>query len=289
VTPLGQLLIAATPLGNPSDASARLVELLQTADVVAAEDTRRLRRLARDLGVVHAGRVVSYYDATEAARVPELIAALEAGETVLLVSDAGTPGVSDPGYRLVRAAVDAGIPVRPVPGPSAATAALAVSGLAVDRWCFEGFLPRRPGERRRRIAELAGEPRTLVVFEAPHRVARTLTDLAAGFGDARPAAVCRELTKTHEEIRRGPLGELAAWAGAAAPRGEITLVIAGAPEAADTATDPETLAGDVAGIEASGVTRREAITEVAAGRRLPRRVVYAAVVAAREKRIAGPS
>src|SRR5258708_7442997 len=208
------LTVAAVPIGRPEDASPRLAAALGEAPIVAAEDTRRLRRLASALGVRLTSRLVSYYDDVEAARTPELLADLKAGRDVLLVTDAGLPGISDPGYLLVAAAAQAGIRVTVLPGPSAVTAALAVSGLPSDRFCFEGFPPRRAGERARRFAELAGEPRTLIFFESRRRLAQTLTGLAEAFGGGRPAVVCRELTKTHEEIRRGTLAELAAWAGA---------------------------------------------------------------------------
>jgi 16S rRNA (cytidine1402-2'-O)-methyltransferase len=189
------------------------------------------------------------------------------------------PSVSDPGYTLVRAAVDAGVPVTAVPGPSAVVTALALSGLPVDRFCFEGFLPRRAGERRARLTGLAGERRTMVFFESPHRLADALADCAAAFGDAREAAVCRELTKTHEEVRRGPLAELAEWAGAGV-RGEITLVVAGAvPE--PVALSPAELAAEVAAEEAAGAARKDAIRAVVARTGLPRRTVYDAVVAAK--------
>src|SRR5687767_11238859 len=223
----GTLVLAATPIGRVSDASARLAEELATADVVAAEDTRRLRRLAGELGVDVGGRVVSYFEGNEAARTPALVEALVAGERVALVTDAGMPSVSDPGYRLVAAAVAAGVRVTAVPGPSAVTTALALSGLPTDRWCVEGFLPRRAGERRARLAELAAERRTLVLLEAPHRLAAALADLAAAFGGERRAAACRELTKVFEEVRRGSLAELVDWA-AGGVRGEVTLVVAGA-------------------------------------------------------------
>ena len=208
----GTLVLAATPIGRPDDASARLVAALASAPVIAAEDTRRLRRLADQLGVALTGAVVSYYDGVEEQRAPRLLADLRAGRNVLLVTDAGMPTVSDPGYRLTAVAAAEGIPVTVLPGPSAVTAALAVSGLPSDRFCFEGFPPRGKGERARRFADLAGERRTMVFFESPRRTGATLRDLAAAFGGERPAVVCRELTKTHEEIRRGPLDELAAWA-----------------------------------------------------------------------------
>ncbi len=229
----GRVLLAATPLGNPADASSRLREALAATPVIAAEDTRRLQRLCADLGVRPSGRVVSFFEANEATRVPLLLAALASGEDVLVVTDAGMPSVSDPGYRLVAAAIEAGIDVSVLPGPSAVVAALAVSGLPVDRFCFEGFLPRKAGDRRRALAGLATEPRTLVFFEAPHRIAASLADLVTAFGADRGAAVCRELTKTYEEVKRGTLGELAEWATEGEVRGEITLVIAGATPETD--------------------------------------------------------
>ena len=257
--------------------------LLGDADLIAAEDTRRLRRLATALGVVLRARVVSCFDANEAARAGDVVSALAEGAAVLLVTDAGMPTVSDPGYRIVVAAAEAGFPVTVAPGPSAVTAALAVSGLASDRWCFEGFLPRKPGQRRARLAELATEVRTLVLFEAPHRLAATLADLAAAFGEDRPAVACRELTKTFEEIRRGRLGELAAWARPGV-RGEVTLVVGGAPPPDPVVPDAADLAAEVAAREGVGEARRSAITAVALARRLPKSVVYGAVVAARSDR-----
>src|SRR4051794_32661576 len=228
----GRVVLAGAPLGNIGDASARLREVLASADVIAAEDTRRLARLTRDLGVTVTGRVVSYFEGNDERRTPELVEALERGATVVVVTDGGMPSVSDPGYRLVRAALEAGFPVTAVPGPSAVTTALALSGLPSDRFVFEGFLPRTGSHRRSRLRELATEPRTLVLFEAPHRIAGALAALASTFGADRPAAVCRELTKTYEQIRRGSLAELAAWARESEPRGEITLVVAGAPAGA---------------------------------------------------------
>lgn len=275
----GILVLAATPIGQVGDAPPRLVEALADADVIAAEDTRRLARLARDLGVEVGGRVTSYFEGNEAARTPALVERLLAGDRVVLVTDAGMPSVSDPGYRLVTAAVQAGVRVTAVPGPSAVLTALAVSGLPVDRFCFEGFLPRRPGERRRALAALRDERRTLVLFEAPHRLAATLADAAEILGPDRPAAACREMTKTYEEVRRGPLAELAAWA-AEGVRGEITLVVGGAPRRAVEA-DPAELAAAVAAREQAGTDRKAAIADVARESGLPKRVVYAAVVAAR--------
>jgi 16S rRNA (cytidine1402-2'-O)-methyltransferase len=269
------LVVAATPIGNPADASPRLRDALATADVVAAEDTRRVKRLATALDVRFTGRVVSFYDAIEQARASGLLDEVRAGRTVLLVSDAGMPLVSDPGFRLVSAAVAEGLAVTVLPGPSAVLAALGVSGLAVERWCFEGFLPRRAGDRRRRIAELAADPRAVVLFEAPHRLAACVTDLASGFGAERAAAICRELTKTYEEVRRGTLGELAEWARGDV-RGEITLVVAGAATVATAAADPADLRARVDSLVADGLSRRDAVVRIATESGQPRRVVYAA-------------
>ncbi|MGC4893339.1 16S rRNA (cytidine(1402)-2'-O)-methyltransferase [Micromonospora sp. DT31] len=274
---VGRLVLLGAPLGNPADASARFREVLATADVVAAEDTRRLTRLARDLDVTVPGRIVSYFEGNEERRTPELADVLTAGYTVALVTDGGMPSVSDPGYRLVRAALDAGVPVTAAPGPSAVTTALALSGLPCDRFCFEGFPPRTPGARRSRLRALAAEDRTLVFFEAPHRIAGTLADMAEAFGADRPAALCRELTKTYEEVVHRPLGDLAAWAADGDPRGEITLVVAGAPAAPAVRPDDDTLRAAVAGREAAGLSRRDAITEVATAYGLRRRDVYTIV------------
>jgi 16S rRNA (cytidine1402-2'-O)-methyltransferase len=224
----GVLTLAAVPIGCAQDASPRLAAELAQAGIIAAEDTRRVRGLASRLGVELRGRVVSYYDAVETRRAAGLLGELKSGHDVLLVTDAGTPGISDPGYRLVAAAVAEGIRVTALPGPSAVTTALAVSGLPTDRFCFEGFPPRRPGERNRHFAELAADSRTHVFFESPRRLASTLAELAASHGGDRQAVVCRELTKIHEEILRGTLAELAAGpAGSGTVRGEITLVVAG--------------------------------------------------------------
>ncbi|KJK56488.1 16S rRNA (cytidine(1402)-2'-O)-methyltransferase [Saccharothrix sp. ST-888] len=276
----GVLVLAGTPIGDVSDAPPRLLTELATADVIAAEDTRRLRRLTQALGVTPVGRVVSYFEGNEVARTPELVEALRGGARVLLVTDAGMPSVSDPGYRLVDAAVAAEIKVTAVPGPSAVLTALALSGLPVDRFTFEGFLPRKAGDRSRQLAEVAAEPRTMVFFEAPHRIAETLAAMATAFGADRPAAVCRELTKTYEEVKRGPLGALADWA-ADGVRGEITVVVAGAPPAAPKEYGPAQLAELVAVREEAGERRKEAIAAVAAELGLPKREVFDAVVAAK--------
>jgi 16S rRNA (cytidine1402-2'-O)-methyltransferase len=269
----GVLVLAGTPIGQAGDAPPRLAAELAGADVVAAEDTRRLKRLCSDLDITLSGRVVSYFEGNEQARTPALLEALLAGERVVLVTDAGMPSVSDPGYRLVAAAVEHDVRVTAVPGPSAVLTALAVSGLPVDRFCFEGFLPRKAGERGRRLAALAAEERTMVFFEAPHRTEAALAAMAEALGDDRRAAVCRELTKTHEEVRRGPLAELVAWA-ADGVRGEVTIVVEGSDGGPAVAGDPGSLRTAVADLEASGSTRKEAIAEVARRAGLPKREVY---------------
>jgi 16S rRNA (cytidine1402-2'-O)-methyltransferase len=288
----GMLTVAAVPIGQPADASPRLTEALAMAEVIAAENTHRVRRLAAALGVRPAGRIERYQDVGEKDKAGDLVQVLAGGQDVLLVTEAGMPGVSDPGYRLVAAAAAADITVTVLPGPSAVTAALAVSGLPSDRFCFEGFPPRRAGPRARRFAELATEPRTMVFFESRRRVGDTLGELAAAFGADRRAVACRELTKTHEEIRRGTLGELTAWA-AGEPLGEITLVVAGAPGAARAWPGQPAARGgaaggpgladavaEVAARVAAGTPRKLAIAAVARESGLPKREVYNAVVTA---------
>jgi len=274
----GVLTVAATPIGQPADASPRLIAALRDAGLIAAEDTRRLRRLATALGVRLTGRIVSYYDDVEARRVPPLLAELTAGHDVLLITDAGLPGVSDPGYRLVAAAAQAGVRVTVLPGPSAVTTALVVSGLPSDRFTFEGFPPRRAGDRARRFAELAAEPRTMVFFESPRRVASTVAELAKAFGNHRAAAVCRELTKTHEEVLRGSLGELTGQLTKGV-LGEITLVVGGAPGIAPSAATADAVAEVELRVHA-GLSRKDAITAVATELGLRKRELYAAVVEA---------
>ncbi|QGX08493.1 16S rRNA (cytidine(1402)-2'-O)-methyltransferase [Janibacter melonis] len=266
------LILAATPIGDPRDAAPRLAEELAGADVVAAEDTRRLRRLCAALDVTPRGRVVSYHEHNEASRTSDLLDAVAKGERVVLVTDAGMPSVSDPGYRVVAACAAADLPVTCVPGPSAVLMALAVSGLPVDRFCFEGFLPRKEGERRRTLSELQTERRTMVFFEAPHRLAATLTTMAEVLGADRPAAVCRELTKTYEEVRRGGLADLAQWAVEGA-RGEITVVVQGVDPAAVAATI-EDGAARVAELVAQGVRRKEAAAQVASETGLSKKALY---------------
>jgi 16S rRNA (cytidine1402-2'-O)-methyltransferase len=283
----GTLVLAGTPIGDVADAPPRLAQELTAADVIAAEDTRRLRRLTQALGVQPAGRVVSYFEGNESARTPELVEALAGGARVLLVTDAGMPSVSDPGYRLVAAAVEQDIRVTAVPGPSAVLTALALSGLPVDRFCFEGFPPRKTGERLSRLREVAGERRTLVYFESPHRLDDTLAAMAEVFGAGRRAAVCRELTKTYEEVKRGPLGELAAWA-AEGVRGEITVVVEGALEKGAEEVDDAELVRRVRVREEAGERRKEAIAAVAAEAGRPKREVFDAVVAAKNAVRAAP-
>jgi 16S rRNA (cytidine1402-2'-O)-methyltransferase len=269
----GSLVLAATPIGNVADASQRLRQLLQLADVVAAEDTRRLRHLAARLEVDIGGQVVSYHEHNEGRRTLELVDQVASGKTVVLVTDAGMPSVSDPGYRLVAACIAAGLHVTTAPGPSAAIAALALSGLAVDRFCFEGFLPRKPGQRRERLKALAGQQRTMVFFEAPHRAGEVLADMAELWGESRQAAVCRELTKTYEEVKRGSLSELAEWSRDGL-RGEITLVVAGAPDVVELSDDE--LKQRVRSLENTGLSRRDAVDAVVAETGIARRRVYAA-------------
>ncbi|MBC7372668.1 MAG: 16S rRNA (cytidine(1402)-2'-O)-methyltransferase [Frankiales bacterium] len=275
------LVLAGAPIGRSDDASPRLVAALAGAELVAAEDTRRLHRLCADLDITLTGRVVSYFEGNETQRTPELMEALRAGLRVVLVTDAGMPTVSDPGYRLVAAAAAEGLAVTCVPGPSAVTTALAVSGLPSDRFCFEGFLPRKAGERRARLAALQAERRTTVLFEAPHRLADALADMAAVLGPDRRAVVCRELTKTYEEVVRGTLPELVAWASGGV-RGEVTLVLQGAPEPTVELT-PGELMRQVGVREAAGLTRKEAIVAVASETGLPKRDVYDAVVALKQR------
>lgn len=269
----GVLIIAATPLGNPGDASDRLRDALATADVVAAEDTRRTRRLAADLGVRISGRVVSHYDAVETQRSAALAQYVAEGQTVLVVSDAGMPLVSDPGLAAVRRCIDEGLPVTCLPGPSAVTTALVLSGLPAERFCFEGFLPRRAGHRRQRLRQLVAEPRTMVFFESPRRLQACLSDMAELFGQDRQVAVCRELSKTYEQVLRGTVGALI-------PRvaeilGEVTLVVAGAPA---REVDLSDLVADVDALVDAGSRRSEAVAQIAREAGVSRRELYALVV-----------
>ena len=256
----GVLTLAATPIGNPLDASVRLMRALGEADLIAAEDTRRLHRLLRELEVEAAGTILSYHEHNEVERTGTLLAALAAGQRVLIVTDAGMPVVSDPGFRAVRAATEAGHRVSVIPGPSAVLTALAASGIAPDRFTFEGFPPRREGRRAGALEPLAAEERTMVFFESPRRTAATLASMAEAFGGARPAAVARELTKTYEEVRRGSLDELVAWAEEGEVLGEVVIVVAGAAPVQARAED---LVDEVLARAAAGERLKTAAKEVA--------------------------
>jgi 16S rRNA (cytidine1402-2'-O)-methyltransferase len=276
----GKLVVCATPIGNLEDASPRLARTLAEADLVACEDTRQTRKLLAHLGVTT--RMTSYHEVGEKERAAELAERVAAGLRLALVTDAGMPAVSDPGYHLIGACLERGVPVEVVPGPSAAMAALVVSGLPTDRFCFEGFLPRRPGQRDRRLAELAAEPRTMVFFEAPHRVLATLDAMAAALGPDRTAAAVRELTKVHEQVLRGPLAAVRERLADQGPRGEFTLVVGGAPAgSARPAARPADLAAEVAHLVEGGTSTRDAVTAVAEATGTPRRSVYQAVLDAR--------
>ena len=271
------LTLAATPLGNPGDASPRLKEAIASAEVIAAEDSRRFHRLAADLGVTFTARIISFFDGNETARTEEVLALLQSGKKVLVVSDAGMPTISDPGFRLTRDAIAIGIDVVVIPGPSAPTMALALSGLATDRFTFEGFLPRSSGARLAHLETLRFEERTMVLFEAPHRITESLKDAAQIFGSDRQAAICREMTKTYEETVRGSLQELILWSESKEILGEITVVLAGVPVGTAEKTSEEIVAR-VREYESAGMDRKDAIATVAKECELPKKVVYAAVV-----------
>ncbi len=274
----GRLVVCATPIGNLGDASPRLATALAEADLVACEDTRQTRKLLAHLGV--RAHLLSYHDANESARAARLVDEIAGGARVALVSDAGMPAVSDPGHDLIGACLERGLEVEVVPGPSAVLAALVVSGLPADRFCFEGFPPRKPAARARVLAELAGERRTMVFFEAPHRVLATLDAMAAAFGPKRRCAVARELTKLHEQVLRGTLSEVRERLAEQGERGEFTLVVAGAPEA-PAAVEVDVVA-EVAGLIETGASTRDAVDQVARATGRPRRAVYQAVLEARE-------
>ena len=270
------IILAATPIGNLGDASRRLVEALESARVVAAEDTRTTIRLLAALGIANRPRLLALHDHNEKQRAAELVE-LARDQDLLVLSDAGMPTVSDPGYGLVAAAAKAGVTVTVIPGPSAVLTALAVAGLPTDRFTFEGFLPRKSGERRGALAALAREPRTMVFFESPARVAASLVDMGAAFGADRPAAVCRELTKLHEEVARGTLAELAEWA-APGVRGEVVVVVGGAVAVDVVFPDAVT---QVLTLVTGGTRLKDAATEVAAQTGHSSRELYQAALAAR--------
>ncbi len=271
------LILAATPLGNPGDASPRLKSAIENATIIAAEDSRRFHRLCADIQVTFTARVLSFFEGNEEDRTRELIAELKTGATVLVVSDAGMPTISDPGFRLVRDAIAEGIEVSVIPGPSAVTMSVALSGLPTDRFSFEGFPPRTAGARLATFEKLRFEERTMIFFEAPHRLTDSLVDAVNVFGAERLGAICREMTKRYEETIRGNLGELSAWATTNEVLGEITLVIAGAvtDSASLTAAD---MVGRVREFEAAGMDRKSAIATVADEFGIAKRLVYAAVV-----------
>jgi 16S rRNA (cytidine1402-2'-O)-methyltransferase len=271
------LTLAATPLGNPGDASPRLKAAIESAEIIAAEDSRRFHRLASDLGVTFTAKIISFFDGNETARTEEVLQFLQAGKRVLVVSDAGMPTISDPGFRLTRDAIALNIPIVVIPGPSAPTMALALSGLATDRFTFEGFLSRSAGARQSHLESLRFEERTMIFFEAPHRITECLADAVETFGGDRQAAICREMTKTYEETVRGSLEELLAWSKSKEILGEITMVIAGVPAGSAVKTAEEMVAR-VREFESAGMDRKEAIATVAKEFELPKKVVYAAVV-----------
>ena len=272
------LILAAIPLGNPGDASSRLKEAIIAADFIAAEDSRRFGRLCAELGITYDAKIYSFFEGNENERLEPLLAILKEGKDLLVVSDAGMPGISDPGYRLTREAIAAGIPIRVLPGPSAVTTALLFSGLPTDRFCFEGFLPRTSGARITALEKLASEERTMIFFEAPHRLLESLQDCVTVLGADRLGAICREMTKTYEETIRGTLAELTTWAQEHEVLGEITLVVAGFDASARTFTSAD-LVEMVLAREGQGESRKEAIAEVAKATGIAKREVFDVMVA----------
>jgi 16S rRNA (cytidine1402-2'-O)-methyltransferase len=271
------LVLAATPLGNPLDASARLKKAIESAEIIAAEDSRRFHRLASDLEVTFTARIISFFEGNEKERTSEILTLLREGKEVLVVTDAGMPTISDPGFRLMRDAIAENLPTVVIPGPSAPLMAIALSGLPTDRFTFEGFAPRAQGARRAFYEKLRFEERTIVTFEAPHRLLESLIDAASVLGENRKAAICREMTKTYEETIRGTIAELIAWAQSREILGEITLVFAGIEEGSEIRTADGAVAR-VREYEAAGMDRKAAIATVAEEFDLPKKIVYAAVV-----------
>ncbi len=271
------LVLAATPLGNPLDASARLKKAIESAEVIAAEDSRRFHRLASDLEVTFTARIISFFEGNEKERTAEILMLLRDGKEVLVVTDAGMPTISDPGFRLMRDAIAENLPTVVIPGPSAPTMAIALSGLPTDRFTFEGFAPRAQGARRAFYEKLRFEERTMVTFEAPHRLLESLLDAASILGENRKAAICREMTKTYEETIRGTITDLIVWARNREILGEITLVFAGVEEGSEIRTADSAVAR-VREYEAAGMDRKGAIATVAEEFDLPKKIVYAAVV-----------
>lgn len=276
-----KLQLAGTPLGNPKDASIRLMEAIKDADIIAAEDSRRFQRLCQDLEITTDAKILSFFEGNELARTTELIDFLKSGETVLVLTDAGMPTVSDPGFKLVRTAVKEGIPIEVIPGPSAVTTAIALSGLPTDRFCFEGFVPRTQSSREKFFEELRFETRTIVIFEAPHRLKETIDCAVKILGQKREAVICREMTKTYEEIIRGTLLDLEQWANSKEMLGEITMVISGASEDQRAITELE-IVKKVQELEIAGMERKEAIAAVSEQLNLPKRQVFDAMVSAKK-------
>jgi 16S rRNA (cytidine1402-2'-O)-methyltransferase len=271
------LVLAATPLGNPLDASARLKKAIESAEIIAAEDSRRFHRLASDLEVTFTARIISFFEGNEKERTAEILSLLREGKEVLVVTDAGMPTISDPGFRLMRDAITENLPTVVIPGPSAPTMAIALSGLPTDRFTFEGFAPRAQGARNTFYEKLRFEERTMVIFEAPHRLHESLVEAAEVLGGTRRAAICREMTKTYEETIRGSLAELVTWADSREVLGEITLVIAGVEEGSQSKSADDAVAR-VREYEQAGMDRKAAIATVAEELSLPKKIVYAAVV-----------
>ena len=276
-----QLILAGAPLGNSRDLSLRVRDLLGEVDLIAAEDTRRLLRLCSDLDISLSAPVISFFAGNEAQRTPELISALSEGKTVLVITDAGMPGISDPGYLIVRAALEAKFEIEVVPGPSAASTALLLSGLSMERYIFDGFPPRTQQARQNYFETIKAESRTVVLFEAPHRIRETLADAKEILGSQRQGAVCREMTKTHEEIVRGSLEELDKWANSKEMLGEITLVIAGLSAGERAELSPLEIAAKVKELEGVGATRQEAVAQIATEFGLRKRAIFDALVASK--------
>jgi len=272
------LILACAPLGNPGDATTRLREVITSAKFIAAEDSRKLTRLAHDLGIVYTGKVISYFEGNESERLDQLTEILESGEDLLVITDAGAPGVSDPGYRLIRAAIEKNMEIKVLPGPSAPVTALLLSGAPTDRFCFEGFTPRTSGTRKAWFEDLAEEERTIIFFEAPHRLKESLVDACEVFGLNRMGAICREMTKTYEETIRGTLGELLAWSTDREILGEITIVLHGF-DASTKSYSGDELVNLVLERESAGMSRKDAIGIVAKQLDLPKRQVFDALVA----------